>query len=229
MKKALSFLVRSLFVMSFSFSVGFLAIHFGRQTSWYKDHLYRQLLNGDEQQRLRAAGALALLGGERELLKALQSETSEVHTMAQRGLEHLWFIAAGHKAYKMMEEAQKAIETEDFEEALRILDRVTTEYPNYAEGWNQRGAVLWQTGQYQKSKVACERALSLNPNHYVAWQGLSVCQLHFGDVFASIRSLRAALKIAPHDETARNCLLKCQELLRTCPPPGQERRPADLL
>ena len=203
MKKALLFLVRSLFVMSLSFSVGFLAIHFGRQTGWYKDHLYRQLLNGDEPQRLRAAGALALVGGEGELLKALQSETSEVHTVAQRGLEHLWFIAAGHKAYRMMEAAQEALAKEDFEEALRILDRVTTNYPNYAEGWNQRGAVLWQMGQYQKSKVACERALSLNPNHYVAWQGLSVCQLHFGDVFASIRSLRAALKIAPHDETAR--------------------------
>jgi tetratricopeptide (TPR) repeat protein len=228
-KKALLFLVRSLFLMSFSFSVGFLAIHFGRQTSWYKDYLYHQLLTGNEQQRLRAAGALALVGGEGQLLKALQSETTEVHTVAQRGLEHLWFIAAGHKAYQMIEAAQAAIEKEDFQEALRILDRVTTKYPGYAEGWNQRGAVLWQMGQYQKSRVACERALSLNPNHYVAWQGLSVCQLHFGDVFASIRSLRAALKIAPHDETARNCLLKCEEFLRTCPPPDEKRRPADLL
>ena len=229
MKKALLFLVRSLLVMSFSFSAGFLAIHFGRQTSWYKDHLYRQLLNGDQQQRWRAAGALALVGGESQLLKALQSETAEVHTTAQRGLEHLWFIAAGHKAYRMIEAAQAAIDKADFEQALRILDRVTTEYPNYAEGWNQRGAVLWQIGQYQKSRVACERALSLNPNHYVAWQGLSVCQLHFGDVFASIRSLRAALKIAPYDETARNCLQRCQEFLRTCPSPDQARRPADLL
>lgn len=215
--------------MAVSFSVGFLTIHFARQTGWYQDYLYHQLLSGDEQQRLRAAGSLAVVGAEKQLLEALKAEPPEVHSIAQRGLEHLWFNAAGRKACAMMEQAQEASAKNEFKESLRLLDRLTAEYPKYAEAWNQRAAVLWQMGQYQESKADCERTLALNPNHYGAWQGLGICQLQLGDVVEAVRSLRNALKIAPHEESTRKSLLKCEEFLRSCPPSSRVKHPANLL
>lgn len=211
---ALKFLPRALYIMAVTFSLGFLAIHFGRQTPWYKDRLYQQLLNGDSDTRLTAAAKLAIVGGEKELLLALKSEDAEVQSMARRGLDHLWSMAAGLRAYRMIDKACEASDREDFPTALRLLDQITAKYPDFAEGWNRRGCVLWQTGQYLDAIKDCERTLALNPNHYGALQGLGICHLQLGDVEAACRSLRRALEIAPHEESTRRSLFRCEIFLK---------------
>src|SRR5688572_20534386 len=110
-------LLRRAIVLVVAFSVAFLAMHFGRRTTWYKDHLYQKLMQGDSGQRLHAASLLAQIGGEGQLLAALKSEQPEVHSIARRALEHLWCYAAGEKAYSLMESAYQAAEKEEFEEA----------------------------------------------------------------------------------------------------------------
>jgi len=216
-------LVRWLCILVVTFSAAFATMHFGRRTTWYKDYLYQQLLQGDARQRLHAASVLAQVGGEPHLLEALKSDNADVSTMARRALEHLWFSAAGDKAYELMDSAYQAAEKEEFKEALKILDQVTDRYPNYAEGWNRRAAVLWQMGRYKESMSDCERALELNPNHYGAWQGIGICHLQLGDVAEACRSLGCALKIAPHDETTRRSLQKCEDLMRSFQPENRSR------
>lgn len=211
---ALKYLSRWLCISAVTFSLGFIAVHFGRQTSWYKEHLYQQLISGDADTRLTAATKLALVGAEKQLLAGLKAENPDVHSMAQRGLDHLWFTAAGRRAYQMIDEACAASDREDFPAALRILDEITRKYPDFAEGWNRRGAVLWQTGQFLPAIKDCERALALNPNHYGALQGLGICHLQLGDIEEACRSLRRALTIYPHDESTRRSLLKCETFLR---------------
>lgn len=229
MKPAFLLLARWIYILAVTFSIGFLTVHFGRRTTWYKAHLYQELLNGDSDRRLYAAGALALVGGERQLLDGLKADEPEVHSLARRGLEHLWSYSAGRQAYEMMESAVQAMEKEDFEEALRILDRVTAKYPAYAEGWSQRASVLWQTGRCGEAMTDCGRALDLNPNHYGAWLGLGICHLQQGDVAEACRSLRAALEISPHDEAARNSLERCEELLRRLPASARPKSRGELL
>ena len=212
-----------------TFGVSFGVTHLARQTGWYKDRLYRKLLTGDEEKRLQAASMLATLGGERQLLEALKAEKPEVSEMARRGLEHIWFNAAGSEACRMVDSAHASAEKEEFKEALRILDEVTKKYPNYAEGFNQRASVFWQTGDFALSRRDCERTLALNPNHYGAWQGLGICQLESGEITEACQSLRLALKIAPHDDDTRKSLLKCEALLRTYSPGNQKSRHVELL
>jgi tetratricopeptide (TPR) repeat protein len=228
-KIVLMLLLRWFCIVVVTFSAAFATMHFGRRTTWYKDHLYQQLLTGDARQKLRAASVLAQVGGEAHLLEALKSDAPEIHTMARRALEHLWFSAAGNEAYELMDTAYQAAEKEQFIEALEVLDRVTDRYPNFAEGWNRRASVLWQLGRYKESMSDCERALALNPNHYGAWQGIGICHLQLGDVAEACRSLRCALKIAPHDETTRRSLQKCEELLRTYQPADRPSRSTQLL
>jgi tetratricopeptide (TPR) repeat protein len=204
-------------------------MHFGRRTPAFKAHLYRQLLAGDAEAKLHAASVLAAVGGERELLEALQQDDPDVQTMARRALEHVWFHACGQEAYGLMEAAYQAAENNEFPKALQILDGLIRKYPHYAEGWNRRASVLWQMREYEKSRTDCERVLKLNPNHYGAWQGLGVCQLELGDVLGACRSLRAALKITPHDQPTLRSLRQCEELLRTYPRHSRDTKPADLL
>src|SRR5262245_5282676 len=141
-------LVRWVCILVVSFTAAFLVMHFGRRTSAFKQHLYHQLLKGDADQKLHAASVLASVGGESELLRALQEEAPEVHSMARRGLEHIWFYACGQEAYRLMETAYRAAQDNNQKEALRILDGLTRDYPAYAEGWNRRASVLWELKDY---------------------------------------------------------------------------------
>jgi tetratricopeptide (TPR) repeat protein len=230
-KTVLTLVLRRVILLVVVFSVAFLSMHFGRRTSWYKDHLYQNLIQGDSEQRLRAASLLAQVGGEGQLLAALKSDQPEVHSMARRALEHLWCYAAGSTAYRLLETAYAAAEKEHFEEARQSLDRLIARYPKYAEGWNRRAAVLWQLGRYQESLDDCQHALSLNPNHYGAWQGLGLCHLQMGALAEACRSLRVALTISPNDDATRRSLQKCEELLFTYPPApiGKSTHSTDLL
>jgi tetratricopeptide (TPR) repeat protein len=213
--KALLLLARWTSILVLSFVIAFLLMHFGRRTAAFKEHLYRQLLTGDENQKLRAASVLASVGGETQLLRGLQEEEEEVSRMARRGLEHLWFYASGQEAYELMQSACEAEDAEDHKGAMRTLDRLTRTYPKYAEGWNRRAAVLWKMGEYEKSRLDCERTLKLNPNHYGAWQGLGVCELELGHLNEACHALRSALRILPHDEATLRSLQQCETLLRT--------------
>lgn len=229
MKQFLALVFRWTCIFALAFTTAFLVMHFGRRTAWYKEHLYTLLVTGDSEQRLRAASGLAQVDGQEQLLRALKVGDPAVHEMARRALEHLWFSAAGREAYERMEVAYAAAEKEEYDEALKVLNEVTAKYPNYAEAWNRRAAVLWQKGNYEQSLKDCERALKINPNHYGALQGIGVCQIQLGDVEEACRSLRAALKIAPYDEATSRSLRKCEELLRARPSLSRPSRSSDLL
>ncbi len=192
-------------------------MHGVQHSTWFKERLYRELLSGNAEEQLRAASALAYVRGEKQLLAALKADAAGVRETARRALEYCWFTSAGDEAFRLTQAAYQATEREKYQEALAILDRLVTQYPRFAEGWNRRAAVYWRLGQYEKSRADCERALGLNPNHYGAWQGLGVCQIQLGEVNEACRSLRTALKLLPHDEPTREALQRCEALLRQAP------------
>ena len=229
MKYVLCLALRGILVVGAALCLAYLLTNGIRQTAWYKERLYHMLVTGDKQQKLRAASVLADVGAEAQLLRALKDENAATHEMARRAVEHVWFNAAGREAYDRMQAAYRTEEHGDYDEALRILDELVRKYPCYAEGWNRRGSVLWQLGEFRKSMIDCERALRLNPNHYGALQGKGVCLLKLGDVSEACDALRAALRISPHDSLTRDSLKKCEELLRTRPSAGNTERRSDLL
>ena len=219
MKRSLARLLRYAYLLLVAVCGAYLGLHIVRQTGWYKDRLYHILVTGGAKEQLHAASALAQLNAQEHLLRAMKAEAPAVHDLARRALEHLWFNAAGDEAYQLTQAAYKAAGEEKFDDALSILNRLTSKYPKFAEGWNRRASVYWQMGDWEKSIADCERTLALNPNHYGAWQGIGICHLQLGNVAEACRSLRAALRIAPHDAPTRNSLHRCEELLRMYPNP----------
>lgn len=196
----------------------FLILHFGQRTPWFKQYLYHRMLAGGESQRLRAASMLVQVGGQKQLIQALQVTEPGPREVAKKALEYLWFNAAGPEAFQLLQTAYQAAEKEQFNSALELLNRVVRKYPNFAEGWNQRASVYWRMGDYEKSIADSRRVVALNPNHYGAWQGLGICQLKLGDVAEACRCLRVAEKLLPHDEATHKALQNCEELLRRISP-----------
>lgn len=221
--------LRWVYILTVALSAAYVLSHGARRTEWFKDRMYQQLLTGDEDQRLRAVSVLADVGAESHLLRGLRSEDEGVSEMARRGLDHLWFHAAGRDAYERMETAYSLAEDRKYAESMKVLDQLLSRYPDYVEALNRRAAAAWQLGDYEKSRQDCERALKLNPNHYGAWQGLGVAQLQIGDLAAASRSLRTALRISPNDKVAQRCLKKVEDLMRKMPGQSAPPREADLL
>ncbi|MBN2507860.1 MAG: tetratricopeptide repeat protein [Verrucomicrobia bacterium] len=211
------------------FCVSLLILQGVRHSPWYAERLYRQLLAGTEDEQLRAASGLAQVGAEAQLVRALQAEEPRARDLAQRGLEFLWFNAAGARAYRLLETAFAAANAGQPRRALAILNDLTARFPAFAEGWSRRASVHWRLGHYEQSQADCERALALNPLHYGAWQGIGLCQLQNGDLAGACRSLRAALHILPHDEATRASLRQCEELLHVPPIPASPARGDDLI
>jgi tetratricopeptide (TPR) repeat protein len=221
--------VRQVVLLALLTSGGCLVVNWFHHTDLYRERLYTKLLHGDADAKLVAASALAQYGGQEQLFRALRSPDESVRDMARRGIEFIWFNAAGPAAYQLNLAAYEAAENQDLPGALEILDQLVECYPRYAEGWNRRACVLWQMGQYEKSLTDCERALALNPLHYGAWQGIGVCHLHLGNVTAACRALRKALQLAPHDQDTRDSLERCEQLMRDDPEPEKRQRLLDMI
>ena len=210
-------LVRKATLLLLLFCGAWLAGYGLKRTDWYRNYLYQQLLKGETEQRVIAASCLVQVGGQKQLLNGLKVEDEGVRVVARKALEFMWFNAAGEEAYHLTERAYKAAEKAEYKDALQLLNNLVQKYPRFAEGYNRRAAVYWEMGEYQKSITDSEQALTLNPNHYGAWQGIGVCRLRLGDVTEACRCLRAALKIVPYDTVTRQSLQRCEALLRERP------------
>ena len=223
-KKALSYILRWLYVFVVTFCAVYLTLHHLRQTTWYKNRLYHQLLTGAPAQQQRAATLLARLDGQDQLLAVLKCDNPAARELGQRALEHLWLNAAGEQAYQLVQSAYRAVEQKELTKALSILNGVVQKYPKFAEGWNRRASVHWDLGDYDQSVSDSQRALALNPNHYAAWQGLGLCRLQQGEIAEACRCLRSALKILPFDPATQGALRQCDSLLRRYPPPFKKTK-----
>lgn len=223
------FIRRWIWLWIFAACATYLGLHALQRTGWYQARLYRQLAGGTPPQQRHAATLLARLGAEKLLLASLQCDSPTARDYGRRGLEYLWFNAAGGRAYEMVETADKAVQNQEYQNALGLLDRLIDEHPRFAEGWNRRASVHWELGEIEKSAADSERALALNPNHYGAWQGLGLCRLQQGSVAEACRCLRRALQIIPYDQATRNSLRRCEELLRTYLPRGKRGRSPEVI
>ena len=205
-------LLRRVYGMFLAFVAVYLGFVTWQGSSWHKEHLYRQLLAGSEQQRIAAAFDLAYVNGEDQLLRALRSRSPEVRVVAVNSLWNLWMRAGGHRAYRQVQAANRAIERKAYPEALEILTWLTRTYPEFPEGWNRRATLYWELGHFEQSLADARKVVALNPHHFAAWEGMGMCLVHLGDVGEACRCLEAALKINPHDPSLRGWLRRCQEL-----------------
>jgi tetratricopeptide (TPR) repeat protein len=218
-------LLRRLYGLLGTFLLIYLGFVLSENSVWNKERLYHKLLGGSEIERSSAGFDLAFLGGEEQLLRALRSRSAAVRTVALNSLWELWARAAGHTPFQQIQAANQAIQAKSFGQALEILNQVTDRYPGFAEGWNRRATLYCEMGRFQESVADARRAVSLNPNHFGAWQGMGICQVRLGNLAEACRCLRVALRIMPHDQSLQTFLTRCEELLRLLSP--GERIPRD--
>ena len=125
------------------------------------------------------------------------------------------------KGLILTEEGKKA-------EATEIFTKLTQDYPNLPEPYNNLAVIYASEGQYEKARVALEQSIRTHPSYATAYENL-------GDVYAKLASQAygKALQLDSSNTGAQNKLSLVRELVGEQPvavakaePPAQKREAA---
>ena len=92
----------------------------------------------------------------------------------------------------------KAMEEGDFDAAYGHLTALTDHAPEFAEGWNARATLFFQTQRFGPAIADIQRVLALEPRHYAALTGLGIMLEEIGEYDRALEALRMAEAIHPH-------------------------------
>lgn len=83
------------------------------------------------------------------------------------------------------------------EKTLALLDALILDFPDYAEGWNQRATLHFMMGDYEASIADCARVLELEPRHFGALAGRALMYLQQGKRSLALKDMKTALDLHP--------------------------------
>jgi len=105
-------------------------------------------------------------------------------------------------------------------EAIALFQKLSDDYPDLAEPYNNLAALYAATGDYPKARATLEQALRTNPGYATAHENL-------GDVYAALaaQSYARALKLDPSNTSVPPKLALVRELYKRPIAAAAEPRP----
>src|SRR6266852_600598 len=129
-------------------------------------------------------------------LKAAPDEASAKHVEAR--IWALWMQTPSDTAALLMMRAKAAMDAQQTDVALKLLDAVVKLRPDYVEGWNRRATLYYLKNDYAHSLEDIEQVLVREPRHFGALAGLGMIMQDLGDEKRALDAFRKALAINPH-------------------------------
>jgi tetratricopeptide (TPR) repeat protein len=139
-------------------------------------------------------------------LKAAPDEASARHVEAR--IWALWLQTPSDTAALLMMRAKVAMDAQQMDVALKLLDAVVKLRPDYVEGWNRRATLYYLRNDYAHSLEDIEQVLVREPRHFGALAGLGMIMQDLGDEKRALDAFRKALAVDPYLE-------KVPELVKT--------------
>jgi tetratricopeptide (TPR) repeat protein len=139
-------------------------------------------------------------------LKVAPDEASAKHVEAR--IWALWMQTPSDTAALLMMRAKAAMDAQQMDVALKLLDSVVKLRPDYVEGWNRRATLYYLQNDYAHSLEDIEQVLVREPRHFGALAGLGMIMQDLGDEKRALDAFRKALALNPHLE-------KVPELVKT--------------
>ena len=131
-------------------------------------------------------------------LKAAPDEASAKHVEAR--IWAIWLQTPSDTAALLMLRAKVAIDAQQTEVALKLLDAVIKLRPDYVEAWNRRATLYYLQNDYGRSLADIQQVLAREPRHFGALAGLGMIMQDLGDDKHALEAFRKALAINPHLE-----------------------------
>lgn len=100
----------------------------------------------------------------------------------------------------------QAMNRQEFDTALAMLNSVVEIDPEFSEGWNARATLHYIMGNYEHSIRDIDRTLSLEPRHWGALSGLGMIYQDTEREEEAIEAYRRALAANPHLPGAKSAI-----------------------
>ena len=139
-------------------------------------------------------------------LKAAPDEASAKHVEAR--IWAMWMQTPSDTAALLMTRAKAAMDAQNIDVALKLLDSVVKLRPDYVEAWNRRATLYYLKNDYVHSMEDIQQVLSREPRHFGALAGLGMIMQDIGDDKRALDAFRKALAVNPYLE-------KVPELIKT--------------
>ena len=127
----------------------------------------------------------------------LEAQTIEVQ------IWRIWTDSGRDDINTLVEEGSRFMAQGLLKEAIAIFDRVVTNLPEFAEGWNKRATAHYLNGDYTASMIDIERTLALEPRHFGAISGMGLIFMVRADEANALRAFEEVLKVHPHARGAK--------------------------
>ncbi len=179
--------------------------------------LQRLLDCPDARSRLAALAALRGLGtidSNRRVAESLYDDDPEVQESAQATLWAIWFRGDGSPHGRELNAISLLLGDKQHAEALPRLNALIHKVPHYAEAYNQRAILYYQTGEFRKSIEDCQRTLRLNPHHFGAQAGIGQCYLRLKRPADALKAFRRAYQMNPILEGIKESIQALERMLR---------------
>ena len=119
-----------------------------------------------------------------------------------------WMQTPSDTAALLMMRARAAMDAQQMDVALKLLDAVVKLRPDYVEGWNRRATLYYLKNDYAHSLADIQQVLIREPRHFGALAGLGMIMQEIGDEKRALEAFRRALDVNPYLE-------KVPELVKT--------------
>lgn len=135
-----------------------------------------------------------------------RAQDAESATSIARTIEEIWLKSGSDTVDVLMSRAIVLVQDNNYDQAIEILDSVTSIAPKYSEGWNQRATVYFLKRDYDRSLTDLRQVLALDPRHFKAINGLALILQKLGDKSAALKAYRKALQVHPHLDGASRAI-----------------------
>src|SRR5215470_3243612 len=131
-------------------------------------------------------------------LKAAPDDASAKHVEAR--IWAIWMQTPSDTAALLMIRAKAAMDAQQADVALKLLDAVIKLRPDYTEAWNRRATLYYLQNDYMRSLADVQQVLAREPRHFGALAGLGMIMQDLGEDKRALEAFRKALAINPHLE-----------------------------
>lgn len=130
-----------------------------------------------------------------DALKVAPDEASAKHI--EERIWSLWLFSGSDTANLLMNRVKTAVEAQDLDLAIRLLDALIEIKPDYVEAWNRRATLYFLKKDYARSMADIQQVLAREPRHFGAMSGLGLILQEVGDDKRALEVYRRALEIYP--------------------------------